>query len=65
VQEGHTGALAAPDDVESLVAAVRRARRIDRQHCRAWAERHCSQQAFAARIEAWLEAVAGPTLPRR
>ncbi|MFO8239148.1 MAG: glycosyltransferase [Prochlorococcaceae cyanobacterium] len=65
VQEGHTGALATPDDVDELVAAVRRARGIERRRCRAWAERHCSQQAFAARIEAWLEAVCGSARARR
>lgn len=65
VQEGHTGALARPDDVEALVAAVGRARGIERRRCRAWAEQHCSQQAFAARIEAWLEAVNGSALARR
>jgi UDP-glucose:tetrahydrobiopterin glucosyltransferase len=65
VQEGHTGALAAPDDVESLVAAVRRARGAERRHCRTWAEQHCSQKAFAARIEAWLEAMAEPTRAHR
>ncbi len=65
VQEGHTGALAAPDDVAALVAAVRRARGVKRRHCRAWAEQRCSQQAFAARIEAWLEVLARPTLTCR
>jgi UDP-glucose:tetrahydrobiopterin glucosyltransferase len=57
VQEGSTGALAAPDDLDSLTAAVHRARLIPRRQCRNWVEQHCSQQAFAGRIEAWLMAV--------
>ncbi len=65
VQEGRTGALAPPDDVEALVAAVGRARTLERRHCRAWVEAHCSQQAFAARIEAWLVALSGCVLPHR
>ncbi|MEX1322960.1 MAG: glycosyltransferase, partial [Synechococcaceae cyanobacterium] len=65
VQEGHTGALAEPDDVAALAAAARRAARLERRRCRAWAEQHCSQQAFAARIEAWLEAVMGSALTHR
>ena len=65
VQEGQTGALAPPDDVQALVAAVGRARGLERRLCRAWAERHCSQQAFAGRIEAWLEAVCGSARARR
>jgi UDP-glucose:tetrahydrobiopterin glucosyltransferase len=66
VREGHTGALAAPDDVDALVAAVRRARRVERRRCRVWAEEHCSQQAFAARLEAWLTPLAtGRSTARR
>lgn len=55
VQPGHTGALARPDDVEDLVDAVQRAAALDRRACRQWVEQHCSQAAFAARIEAWLQ----------
>ncbi|MCU0528146.1 MAG: glycosyltransferase [Cyanobium sp. Prado107] len=54
VRDGETGCLAEPDDVDALVAAVWRARGLDRRSCRTWVEGHCSQQAFAARIEAWL-----------
>jgi UDP-glucose:tetrahydrobiopterin glucosyltransferase len=60
VREGCTGALAPADDVAALAAAVRRARRVERRQCRAWVEEHCSQQAFAGRIEAWLRALVGP-----
>jgi UDP-glucose:tetrahydrobiopterin glucosyltransferase len=65
VQEGHTGALAPPDDVDGLVAAVGRARGVERRRCRLWAQEHCSQQAFASRIEAWLEAVGGSARSHR
>lgn len=54
VQEGITGALAVPDDLEALAAAVQRARQVSRADCRRWVEQHCSQQVFAARLEAWL-----------
>jgi UDP-glucose:tetrahydrobiopterin glucosyltransferase len=57
VQEGRTGALASPDDLDSLTAAVRRAQAVPRSQCRSWVEEHCSQQAFAGRIETWLESV--------
>ncbi|MEB3263267.1 MAG: glycosyltransferase [Synechococcus sp.] len=54
VQEGLNGALAAPDDLDALQAAVERARALPRGGPRRWAEQHCSRAAFAARIEAWL-----------
>jgi UDP-glucose:tetrahydrobiopterin glucosyltransferase len=56
VQEGINGALATPDDLDSLEAAVRRAAELDRAGCRAWAEQHHSPEAFSARMEAWLQA---------
>lgn len=59
VQEGITGSLATPDDRQALAAAVRRAMGLDRSACRSWVERHCSQAAFAGRIEAWLGELAG------
>ena len=58
VVEGVNGALAPPDDGEALVAATHRALAVQRQGCRAWVEQHCSQDAFAGRIEAWLQGVA-------
>jgi len=59
VREGINGALAAADDLEALAAAVCRARALDRNGCRAWTETHHSTEAFAGRLEAWLEAVRG------
>jgi UDP-glucose:tetrahydrobiopterin glucosyltransferase len=68
VREGVNGALADADDLDGLVAAVERARQVDRGGCRRWAERHHSEEAFTARIEAWLQAVrptpASPPPPR-
>lgn len=57
VREGVNGALATPDDLDSLEAAVRRAAGLDRGACRAWAEQHHSPEVFSARMEAWLQAV--------
>ncbi|MFY8147664.1 MAG: glycosyltransferase family 4 protein [Prochlorococcaceae cyanobacterium] len=62
VQEGLNGSLATPDDPVALVEAVRRARSLPRRAARAWAEQHCSRSAFAARIEAWLQAVVDPAV---
>ncbi|MEB3348474.1 MAG: glycosyltransferase [Cyanobacteriota bacterium] len=61
VQEGVTGALAAPDDREGLAAAVERALRVNRADCRSWVERHASQASFASRVETWLDAVVSGT----
>ena len=60
VREGVNGALATPDDLEALAAAVQRAGQLDRAGCRAWAETHHSPEAFTARIEAWLQAAGAP-----
>jgi len=57
VREGINGALASPDDLDSLQAAVQRAARLDRGACRSWVERHHSPEAFSERIETWLQAV--------
>lgn len=59
VVEGVNGALAAPDDRDALAAAVGRAMALDRAGCRGWVERHCSQVAFAERVEAWLQELVG------
>jgi hypothetical protein len=32
---------------------------LDRSGCRRWVERHCSQAAFAERMEAWLLELVG------
>jgi UDP-glucose:tetrahydrobiopterin glucosyltransferase len=64
VVEGANGALAPADDLDALAAAVERAGELDRQACRALAERHHSPEAFTARIEAWLEVVASPPQER-
>ena len=57
VREGINGALAAPDDLDGLAAAVERAAGLDRRGCRHWFLQHHSIDAFAARLEAWLEQV--------
>ena len=58
MQEGLNGALARPDDRSDLAAALHRAMAVPRTSCRQWVEQHCSQDAFAGRIEAWLQGLA-------
>ncbi|APD47433.1 glycosyltransferase [Synechococcus sp. CS-602] len=54
VQSGLTGMLVPPDDGEAMAGAVAAAEQLNRYDCRRWVEQHCSREAFAARIEAWL-----------
>jgi UDP-glucose:tetrahydrobiopterin glucosyltransferase len=65
VQEGLNGSLAPADDLDGLLAAVQRARSVPRRSCRQWVEQHCSREAFAMRLEAWLEAVHESWIQRR
>ena len=60
VVEGINGALAAADDREALAAAVERALAVPRRSCRSWVEQHCSQAAFAGRVERWLRGLIPP-----
>ena len=63
VREGINGALAPPDDLHALAAAVQRAGHVDRGSCRSWAEAHHSPEVFTARIEAWLAGVGSSSEP--
>ena len=63
VQPGVTGMLVEPDDVEALAAAVGPAEALERGGCRRWVEQHCSREAFATRIEAWLRDGLAPSAP--
>jgi UDP-glucose:tetrahydrobiopterin glucosyltransferase len=57
VVDGTTGFLVAPDDVDGLVDAVNRRGEIDRAECRRRVESEYSIDAFAGRVERWLDAV--------
>jgi UDP-glucose:tetrahydrobiopterin glucosyltransferase len=59
VQDGVTGFVVAPDDVDALVAAVARVSGLDRRACRADAEARWSAAAMAERVEAWLRDLLG------
>ena len=59
VEEGVNGALAAPDDLDALEAATRRALAVPRARCRGWVERHASREVFSERLERWLLSLAG------
>jgi UDP-glucose:tetrahydrobiopterin glucosyltransferase len=61
VEPGVNGLLVEPDDVAALGHAAQAAAALDRRGCRAWVERHASRQAFAARLEAWLQGGLSPS----
>ncbi|QEY30926.1 glycosyltransferase [Synechococcus sp. RSCCF101] len=54
VQPGENGLLVAADDVPAMAQAVATVGQLDRAGVRRWAERHCSREAFAERVEGWL-----------
>jgi UDP-glucose:tetrahydrobiopterin glucosyltransferase len=57
IDDGKTGFLVEPDDVDGLVAAVARIDELDRVECRQRVEEEYSIPAFAARVEKWLDVV--------
>ena len=57
IVDGETGFLVEPDDVAGLTAAIRRIDELDRVECRQRVEEQYSIEAYAARIEQWLDAV--------
>ena len=59
VVDGETGYLVAPDDIPGLAGALRNVGTLSRRACRQRAETHFSTQAFAHRVEAWLQGVCG------
>jgi UDP-glucose:tetrahydrobiopterin glucosyltransferase len=56
IDDGKTGFLVQPDDVGGLVAAIGRIDELDRVECRQRVEEQYSIQAFAMRVEQWLDA---------
>ena len=60
VDDGETGFLVEPDDVDGLVAAVERIGEIDRIVCRQRVEERWSTDALAERVDTWLaDVIAG------
>jgi UDP-glucose:tetrahydrobiopterin glucosyltransferase len=57
IDDGKTGFLVEPDDLEGLIAAVARIDELDRVECRQRVEEEYSIPALAARVEKWLDAV--------
>ncbi len=57
IDDGETGFLVAPDDIDGLIAAVGRIGELDRVECRQRVEEQYSIPALAARVEKWLDAV--------
>jgi UDP-glucose:tetrahydrobiopterin glucosyltransferase len=57
IADGETGFLVEPDDIDGLIAAVRRIDELDRVECRQRVEEEYSIPAFAVRVEKWLDAV--------
>jgi UDP-glucose:tetrahydrobiopterin glucosyltransferase len=54
VEDGVTGFLVEPDDVDALVDAVGRIDRLDRRACRRRVEQRYSTAALAERVAGWL-----------
>lgn len=57
VEQGKTGWLVPPDNVEALVAAIARLGEIDRHTCRQQAEATYSLSAMGERVEAWFQRI--------
>lgn len=57
VRDGETGFVVPADDTAAVVGAVERLSVIDRRRCRADAQERYSREAFAIRVERWLERV--------
>jgi UDP-glucose:tetrahydrobiopterin glucosyltransferase len=57
VRDGVTGYVVPADDIVAVVDAVSRLPAIDRRRCRADAQERFSQEAFALRVERWLQRV--------
>jgi len=57
VRDGVTGFVVPADDTAAVVGAVERLPVIERRRCRADAQERYSQEAFASRVERWLERV--------
>jgi UDP-glucose:tetrahydrobiopterin glucosyltransferase len=57
VQQGNTGWLVEPDNVQGLVEAIARIDQCDRHACRRQAETDYSLEALAIRFEQWFETI--------
>ena len=57
IDDGKTGFLVEPDDVDGLIAAVARINELDRVECRQRVEEEYSIATLAVRVEKWLDAV--------
>ncbi len=55
IQDGKTGFLVEPDNVQALIQAVHKIEEIDRFRCRQRVEKDYSLEAMGARIEAWCQ----------
>ncbi len=63
VDDGVTGFLVEPDDIDGLVHAVERLDQLDRVACRQRVEEEFSTAALAARVEQWLQQVVRADAP--
>ncbi len=64
VDDGVTGFLVEPDDIDGLIDAVERLDQLDRVACRQRVEEEYSTSALAGRVEQWLRHVARATSTR-
>ena len=54
ITHGETGFLVPPDDVNSLILALRNCDQIDRRMCRNWVKNNASYRVFSERVEDWI-----------
>lgn len=57
IQDGQTGWLVEPDQIEGLVTAISQLDRINRSHCRQQAEKQYSLQALGDRAQQWFHQI--------
>ena len=54
ITSGLTGWVVPPDELYSLISALKKIEQIDRKECRNWVEKYASKEVFARRVEEWI-----------
>ncbi len=54
IEDGLTGFLVQPNDLEGMIEATKSVSKIKRRDCRDWFEKKASNKVFAERVENWI-----------